>query len=285
MTDYDNTASTDCLMMDTGCFVDHSVQCRVCTRYIKKLRVAKYDTLCSACWKKLGPSLRLSLKKQSMDVQTAGIFEDAMPVKQQTTSAGHSEQDLSSGFSGEQIAFGASLDREESKKEVLSHGDESSREVPLSSRGRDLSRHLLWSQKWLDFTSRLEKKHQNLDKLEMEKGQFTDYAALESDSMASGLCSDGLDEDTTFSDSEDSSFGSYMEGQEEESDSDYSGDLSIMVEDREDQEEDGYVFDSMIEDFDVQCEEHVDSVILICCHNCRRESLPVCPSEDGSKLV
>ena len=35
-------------------------------------------------------------------------------------------------------------------------------------------------------------------------------------------------------------------GQEEESDSDYSGDLYIMVEDREDQEEDGCVFDSVV---------------------------------------
>ncbi len=87
-------------------------------------------------------------------------------------------------------------------------GRRACQEVSLSSRGRDLSRHLLWSQQWLDFTSRLEKKHQNLDKLEMEKVQFTDTTALESDSMGSDLCCDAVDEDTTLSDSKDSSFES-----------------------------------------------------------------------------
>jgi len=214
-----------------------------------------------------------------MDVQMAGVTEDAMIVKQQSAGRGE-EQDLSSGYTGEQISNGVSLGREEFNKEVLWEGEEPSREVPLSSRGRDLSRHLLWSQQWLDFTSRLEKKHQNLDKLEMEKGQFTDTTALESDSMGSDLCCDAVDEDTTLSDSEDSSFKSYMDIQEEESESDCSADLSIMIEDREDQEEDGYVFDSMVEDLCVQCEEHADSGALICCHNCRREALPVCHSDD-----
>jgi hypothetical protein len=258
-------------------FVDPFGQhCRVCTRYIKKLRIVKFDSLCCPCWRKLGPSLRLVVDTPPTAVETAGVFPGAGLAQQERLD--RHRQDIS-GPSGVQIAVGCRQDVALGPGESFLE-EESKSKVPLSSRGRYLSGHLLWSERWLDFTSRLEKKHQNLDKLEMDKGQFTDSTAMETDSMGSDVACDVLDEGSMSSDWEDSTFGSYMDDIQEESESDASEDLAFMVEDSDDQDEGCYVFDCMEEEVELQWEEQVDSVTSVCCHNCRREGLPFCNSGD-----
>ena len=65
--------------------------------------------------------------------------------------------------------------------------------VPLH--GRDVSDHLLHSSRWTDFTSCLDKKYHNLDRLEME-GRLTDTTVAESNSATSESENEEWDDST-----------------------------------------------------------------------------------------
>jgi hypothetical protein len=212
---------------------------------VNKERILQYDALCKACSRlqKRQKTLVVNLVSSSNDVRS----EDILP----SSDTGG----LVSSDTGGLVNNDAGIMLNNDRRVVSLHG-------------RDVSDHLLHSSRWIDFTSRLDKKYHNLDRLEME-GRLTDTTVAESNSATGGSESEEWD-DSTY---DDESLGEPM-GYSSPSDDD----LNLELDDLrfvDNKSGDGGTHDhcSVLE------EDETVVIGFVRCHNCRREGLAALPED------
>lgn len=169
--------------------------CRVCWRYIQSQRVTRFASLCIPCWRRLGRSLSL-----------ASVPKPLSSVGSPLASGPEGGDCFGNCASSVRVPPPRGLETNASlplSPPVEFVGPEPSftpGSSVLSSRGRDVSGHLLWSQDWSDFNAWLDPGQCNTDRLRMDNLGEQESDSHHSDDYASDLhCADLGEEEASAS--------------------------------------------------------------------------------------